>query len=396
MNISTGITALDKITSGLSPGKLYAICSRPKIGKTSLIMTICSNVAFKKKIPTAFFSLECSFKQIISRLHLMEVFVKESTMHAIEWKPESIYSTDLHNYPGPNSSDLRMLYIDDDPIPNIDTITKKIMKLANGYGVRLVCIDYLELIASNSQHEDVLQHFKSIATELNIAIVITSMLHRFSYAQDDCNPTFCSKQNIIHKDLINKSDMVLVIHRPEIYIRPDCKNQGYIKGYSEVHMLKDNYINANFVPISFNCKKRRFENYTSEIKSTIHRFISAQNGIYNYLLMDLKSLSDHPHWMWFIFPRLKGLECSSASTYYGLDSIEEARSYLENSILGTRLRDITNKLLSLTDTNLYSILGSIDIMKLRSCMTLFDIVSPTDIFNDVLIKFFEGKGIVRH
>lgn len=225
-------------------------------------------------------------------------------------------------------------------------ISIKKTKLVKDYGVRMVCIDYLELIiAIHSEREVVLQRLKAIATDFNIAIVITSMLHRFSYAQDDLNPAFYSKQNIIHKVLIDNCDIVLVIHRPDFYIRSDKEPHSLVEEYSDVHMLQDNYLNTTFVVISFNRNKRRFSNYNSKSNSTKQRFIFAQTGIYNYLLEDLKSIREHIHWMWFIFPQLKWLERSSTSTYYGLDNIEEAREYLNDPILGARLREITKEIL---------------------------------------------------
>ncbi|WP_370864299.1 DUF1810 family protein [uncultured Muribaculum sp.] len=81
--------------------------------------------------------------------------------------------------------------------------------------------------------------------------------------------------------------------------------------------------------------------------------------------------------------------------YYGLDSVEEAREYLNNPILGARLREITKALLMLPDTNPHSIFGSPDNMKLRSCMTLFDTIEPNSIFRQVIDKFFQGRQDAR-
>lgn len=103
---------------------------------------------------------------------------------------------------------------------------------------------------------------------------------------------------------------------------------------------------------------------------------------------DLKYIRNHPHWMWFIFPQPKGLGRSSTSMYYGLDDVEEAHEYLNNPILGVRLREITKELLRLSDSNPHSIFGSPDDMKLRSCMTLFNAIEPNSIFQQVIDKFF--------
>lgn len=97
------------------------------------------------------------------------------------------------------------------------------------------------------------------------------------------------------------------------------------------------------------------------------------------------------HWIWYIFPQLEGLGHSRNSTFYGINGREEAEEYLKNPILGRRLREITIALKSHTDKSAVSILGPIDALKVQSCMTLFDCISPDDIFGEVLIQFYKGQ-----
>lgn len=127
----------------------------------------------------------------------------------------------------------------------------------------------------------------------------------------------------------------------------------------------------------------------------LQRFINAQADIYETALKEIQSGHKRTHWMWFIFPQLKGLGRSPTSMYYGLDGIEETREYLNNPILGARLREITKALLMLHDTNPHSIFGSPDDMKLRSCMTLFDAIEPNSIFRQVIDTFFQGRQDTR-
>lgn len=124
--------------------------------------------------------------------------------------------------------------------------------------------------------------------------------------------------------------------------------------------------------------------------SNISRFIEAQGQNYERALHEIKAGHKCSHWMWFIFPQLKGLGRSATSTYYGIDGMSEAEEYLSHPILGNRLREISEALLKLDSNNAHDIFGSPDDLKLRSCMTLFDKVSPYDIFNDVLNKYFNG------
>ena len=98
------------------------------------------------------------------------------------------------------------------------------------------------------------------------------------------------------------------------------------------------------------------------------------------------------HWIWYIFPQLRGLGHSSYSWIYGLADVEEAKAYLSHSVLGARLREVTQAMLTHHGKDIVTVMGSpIDARQLRSSMTLFDAVSPNDIFRDVLNAFYDAK-----
>lgn len=122
----------------------------------------------------------------------------------------------------------------------------------------------------------------------------------------------------------------------------------------------------------------------------LNRFIEAQSDAYGTAYSEICAGRKRSHWMWYIFPQLKGLGRSATSEYYGIDGISEAKEYLAHPVLRNRLIEITQALIRLDTNDAHRIFGTPDDMKLRSCMTLFDIVSPNDIFNDVLTKFFDG------
>jgi len=122
----------------------------------------------------------------------------------------------------------------------------------------------------------------------------------------------------------------------------------------------------------------------------LQRFIDAQNETYVRALEEIKAGRKRSHWMWFIYPQMKGLGRSSTSMFYGINGLDEAREYLAHPILGERLREISQMLLQLDTNDAHAVFGSPDDMKLRSCMTLFDNISPNDIFADVLDKYFDG------
>ncbi len=123
----------------------------------------------------------------------------------------------------------------------------------------------------------------------------------------------------------------------------------------------------------------------------LDRFIKAQENTYLVALKEIKNGRKQSHWMWYIFPQIKGLGMSETSRYYGIDDEEEAKAYLDNEILGSRLREITSELLKLNIDNPVDIFGTIDTMKLKSSMTLFDYVSDDKIFSQVLNKYYNGE-----
>lgn len=123
----------------------------------------------------------------------------------------------------------------------------------------------------------------------------------------------------------------------------------------------------------------------------LDRFVTAQETDYAQALKEIREGQKQGQWMWYIFPQIKGLGHSYNSEFYGISSKEEAKAYLEHPLLGARLREITQALLDYNNKTADDILGYPDVLKVRSCMTLFDLVSPNDIFNEVLYKYYEGQ-----
>ena len=123
----------------------------------------------------------------------------------------------------------------------------------------------------------------------------------------------------------------------------------------------------------------------------IDRFIKAQENSYNHALEEIKNGRKKSHWIWYIFPQLKGLGSSEISKYYSIRSRNEAEEYIKHPVLGSRLIEISNELLKLDTNNADDVMGWPDNMKLKSSMTLFALVSDNDIFRRVLDKFFDGE-----
>ena len=124
------------------------------------------------------------------------------------------------------------------------------------------------------------------------------------------------------------------------------------------------------------------------------RFVSAQNhgGTYRAALAELRAGAKRTHWMWFVFPQIAGLGSSPTARRYAIASLREARAYLEHPVLGPRLRECSAALLDREGADdPAAVLGSVDALKLRSCMTLFARVAPEEpVFAAVLDRYYGG------
>lgn len=131
------------------------------------------------------------------------------------------------------------------------------------------------------------------------------------------------------------------------------------------------------------------------INFDLDKFVKAQDKFddYDTALTEMKEGEKRSHWIWYIFPQIKGLGRSGNAQYYAIQSLFEAYAYLSHPELGARLQEIAKTLYDYNQgRDIKQVMGSnIDAIKLRSSMTLFDICSPNDIFETVLDEFFEGK-----
>lgn len=124
---------------------------------------------------------------------------------------------------------------------------------------------------------------------------------------------------------------------------------------------------------------------------SLERFVLAQSSIFDQVLSELGAGYKESHWMWFIFPQIKGLGRSPISVKYAISSKDEARAYLQHPILGARLKECTRLILLVKGRSALEIFGEPDDMKFRSSMTLFAQVSgDDDIFERALQKYFDG------
>ena len=124
----------------------------------------------------------------------------------------------------------------------------------------------------------------------------------------------------------------------------------------------------------------------------LQRFLDAQKEDYFIALREMKEGAKLTHWMWYVFPVLKGQGRSGMAKLYGLNGREEAKAFLAHPVLGKRLLEITEVVLTHPDRSIRSIMRtSVDTWKFKACMTLFDILSPNDVFAKALDMFFNGQ-----
>jgi uncharacterized protein (DUF1810 family) len=128
-----------------------------------------------------------------------------------------------------------------------------------------------------------------------------------------------------------------------------------------------------------------------EMKDNLFRFLSAQEGVYDRALTEVRRGRKTSHWMWFIFPQLQGLGQSETARFYAIRDRAEAERYLAHPVLGRRIIEISQALLQLPPTPAAEIFGTVDTLKLHSSMTLFSLLAkPHPVFQQVLDVFFDG------
>jgi uncharacterized protein (DUF1810 family) len=123
----------------------------------------------------------------------------------------------------------------------------------------------------------------------------------------------------------------------------------------------------------------------------LQRFVEAQAPVIENVVAELREGCKRSHWMWFVFPQLRGLGSSPTAVRYGIASLAEAQAYLEHPVLGPRLRDCTRLVLGIRGATVGDIFGYPDDRKFHSSMTLFSRASAdNEVFREALAKYFDG------
>ena len=219
--VSTGFDKLDTLTSGWQPSDLIIIAARPGMGKTALALSMARNISVKQGIPVAFFSLEMSSVQLITRLISSETGLTSDKLRTgklkeHEWKQLNVKVSDLESAP---------LFIDDSPSLTIFELRAKARRLASSHGIKLIMIDYLQLMnigstnkAGNREQEisTISRNLKALAKELDIPVIALSQLSRAVETRSGTKRPILSdlrESGAIEQD----ADIVSFLYRPEYY-----------------------------------------------------------------------------------------------------------------------------------------------------------------------------------
>ena len=266
--IASGFHALDKITAGWQNSDLVILAARPAMGKTAFALSMAKNIAVDQKIPVAMFSLEMSNVQLVNRMIVNVCEIKGETLKSGQLKPYEWQQLDsrIKQLVG------APLYVDDTPSLSVFELRTKARRLVREHGVKVIMIDYLQLMNASgmsfgSRQEEVStisRSLKGLAKELNIPILALSQLNRGVENREgsDKRPQLSDlrESGAIEQD----ADMVLFIHRPEYYKIFQDEAGRDLRGKAEIIIAKHRNGAVGNVLLTFRGEYARFQNPEDE------------------------------------------------------------------------------------------------------------------------------------
>lgn len=263
--VPTGYHKLDDITSGWQASDLVIIAGRPAMGKTSFALSMAKNIAADFKQPMAFFSLEMSNVQLVNRLISNVCEIQGSKILNGQLQPDEWERLDKRI----NSLTGAPLYIDDTPGLSVFELRTKARRLVREHGVKIIMIDYLQLMNANgmrfsSRQEEVStisRSLKGLAKELDIPIIALSQLNRGVESREGLDGKRPQLSDLRESGAIEQdADMVLFVHRPEYYhIYQDDQGRD-LRGMAQIIIAKHRKGATGDVLLNFRGEYTRFEN----------------------------------------------------------------------------------------------------------------------------------------
>lgn len=260
--IRTGFTALDDITLGWQPSDLIIIAARPSMGKTAFVLSLARNVTVDYNIPVAFFSLEMSSVQLMTRLVVAETgftgtLIRSGKLTPEQWKHLEVKVKPLGTAP---------LYIDDTPALSVFEFRSKVRRLYSTSGIKLIIIDYLQLMTAGGHGDKgnreqevafISRTLKAIAKELDIPVIALSQLNRTTESRGGSKRPQLSdlrESGAIEQD----ADIVAFIHRPEYYGFDTTDDGQPTAGLAEIILAKHRNGEVTDVRLKFMKDQARF------------------------------------------------------------------------------------------------------------------------------------------
>lgn len=271
--IASGFHELDRMTSGWQNSDLVILAARPAMGKTAFALSMAKNIAVDQNIPVAMFSLEMSNVQLINRVivntcEIKGEKIKSGQLEAYEWAQLDNKIKDLIGKP---------MFVDDTPSLSVFELRTKARRLVKEHGVKLIMIDYLQLMNASgmsfgSRQEEVStisRSLKGLAKELNIPILALYQLNRGVENRPGGENTLDSKRpqlsDLRESGAIEQdADMVIFIHRPEYYHLYKDENGNDLKGKAVIIIAKHRNGAVGDVLLTFKGQYARFENPNDE------------------------------------------------------------------------------------------------------------------------------------
>ena len=266
--VCTGFTDLDNVTLGWQPSDLIIVAARPSMGKTAFVLSMARNMAIDYQCPVAFFSLEMSAIQLMTRLIVAETgldskLIRSGQLTAADWNHLMVASKPLGQ---------AKLYIDDTPALSIFEFRSKVRRLHSHHGIKIIIVDYLQLMTAgnmssggNGNREQevafISRTLKAIAKELNVPIIALSQLSRNTESRGGTKRPPLSDLRVsgaIEQD----ADDVAFIHRPEYYGFTETEDHTTTDGLAEIILAKHRNGEVTDVKMRFIKEQARFANLT--------------------------------------------------------------------------------------------------------------------------------------
>lgn len=268
-NIKSGFPELDKITNGWNNGDLIVIAARPAMGKTAFGMSLLREMAVKNRIPTAFFSLEMSNKQVINKFRMALSKVNGAKIMVYD----NGYTDTLNEEEkrrledAEKQMDIAPIYLDDSPFLSIHELSQQAIRLVSDFQIKLIIVDYLQLISAGLLFSDrneevayIIRRLKALAKDLNIPIIAFSQQNRGAEDSVGIEGKRPKLRDLRGNTIEEDSDVICFIHRPEYYKIYSDENGNDLHGKTEIIVAKNRNGNTGIARLKFNGEYSSFDN----------------------------------------------------------------------------------------------------------------------------------------